>query len=146
MAGPGEILRLYAQNGLLPWLMEPVAEHLARWEVICRCGVCFRCALSPEMKLLWSVLRERAAMPLVIASGLRCPAHQRKVNSAVSDSMHLHGEALDIRWPLGMERRAFLDLAETVAGKGGLGVYPWGIHIDTGKGKAPRRRWGKFKM
>jgi hypothetical protein len=56
--------------------------------------------------------------------------------------MHLHGEALDLAWPRTFERTGFLRLAEEIVGDGGLGIYNWGIHIDTGNGCKPRRRWG----
>lgn len=137
-----EILNLYARNGLRPWLLEEVAPHLARWEIVCRCGVCFRCTLSPELKRLWVRIREAVGSPLAINSGVRCPTHQRRVNPAVSDSMHLYGEALDIRWPEEMAKRKFHELVENAVGDGGLGAYSWGVHVDTGKNRRPNRRWG----
>jgi uncharacterized protein YcbK (DUF882 family) len=137
-----EILNLYARNGLRPWLLEEIAPHLSRWEIICRCGVCFRCTLSPELKRLWSRIRDSVGTPLNINSGVRCQAHQRRVNPAVSDSMHLYGEALDIRWPEGMQKTDFYRLLESAVGSGGIGVYSWGVHVDTGKNRYPNRRWG----
>jgi uncharacterized protein YcbK (DUF882 family) len=59
----------------------------------------------------------------------------------VPNSLHCEGEALDIAWPTEGDREEFLTLAREVVGDGGLGVYRWGIHIDTGKGRAKGRRW-----
>jgi uncharacterized protein YcbK (DUF882 family) len=56
--------------------------------------------------------------------------------------MHLYGEALDIRWPEGMEKTDFYRLLESAVGSGGIGVYSWGVHVDTGKNRYPNRRWG----
>ena len=51
-------------------------------------------------------------------------------------------QLIDLRWPEGMGKREFYDLVEEAIGPGGLGVYPWGVHVDTGKDRGPRRRWG----
>jgi len=139
-----EVLGVYSHNGLRSWLEKPVAPHLGRWEVICRCGACFRCSLSPEMKRLWVSIRERVGVPIPVTSGVRCPAHQMQVNPSAPDSLHVTGHALDLGWPKGVDRQVFLNLAEEAVGDGGLGIYPWGIHVDTGKGKKPRRRWGSL--
>ena len=126
MTGLSEVLSLYAERGLRPWLEDAIAPHLSRWEVVCRCGICFRCTLSPELRQRWTSLREAAGTPLVVASGLRCPAQQIRVNPGVPKSMHLHGEALDVAWPVTFDRTRFHRLAEEIVGDGGLGCLRLG--------------------
>lgn len=76
--------------------------------------------------------------PLIILSAFRSVAYNRRVGGA-RNSYHLTGRALDLA-PIQPEQVPDLHL---VADKlfasgiiqGGLGIYSWGIHIDSG----PRR-------
>ena len=75
---------------------------------------------------------------LYIVSAYRSPSYNTKVGGA-KGSMHMKGQAIDIRWP-NMSTDAkekFIKLAGA-AGFTGIGVYPGFIHVDTGK----KRAWG----
>ena len=85
-------------------------------------------------------LREVFGRPLVVLSAYRSASYNRAVGGA-QFSMHLDGRALDLS-PI---RPAFIaelhciadELWQIDADFGGLGLYSWGVHLDTGR----RRRW-----
>ena len=65
-------------------------------------------------------------------------AHNANVGGATK-SQHLLGKACDLSAPDGFSPREMALIAEDVIGNtGGIGVYPWGIHIDSRSVKA---RW-----
>ena len=77
-------------------------------------------------------------MPLNVNSGLRCTRHNADVGG-VWNSLHLTGHAIDLA-PIGgnisvgrLQEIAEQVQAETMPGRGGLGRYDWGVHIDNGK-------------
>jgi len=120
-----------------------LSEHFYRSEFTCRCG-CDRCEIDPRLLAGLEELRSLAGRPVVITSGFRCPAHNRKKKGA-SNSLHLSGRAADVRIP-GLSIREMLDLAVQVADfrHGGIGVYPAEgiIHVDV-RGK--KARWARVK-
>lgn len=68
--------------------------------------------------------------PITVASGYRTPEHNASVNGA-KDSMHLHGLAMDLHTPAGATHAQLVDSASEVLGdRGGLFIYPWGVHVD----------------
>lgn len=78
--------------------------------------------------------------PYEVISGYRSPATNRRLRTAgrgvAKDSLHTHGQAIDIRLagvPLADLRRAALGLRA-----GGVGYYPASnfIHLDTGRVRA----------
>ena len=81
------------------------------------------------------------AGPLIVTSGYRTEAHNRKVGGA-KRSMHLTASALDLRSKkLSGRRLAHLVLELILDGRvadGGVGCYEGWVHIDLGR----RRRWG----
>ena len=85
------------------------------------------------------VLR-KVSGPLIVVSGYRSPAHNRKVNGAKT-SQHLTASALDLRCP-GVTAADLADMYQELIDRGlvpdgGLGRYNNWIHIDIGKA----RRW-----
>ena len=82
-------------------------------------------------------LRDLWGKPLVINSGYRSPAHNRKVDGA-KNSQHLYGRAFDIStfgWS-DEDYDALYELAKDV-GFTGFGFYADFLHVDTG----PAREW-----
>jgi uncharacterized protein YcbK (DUF882 family) len=85
-------------------------------------------------------LREKVGHPLVVTSGYRTPAYNKKVGGAAK-SQHVTASALDLKChevPAKELARIWEELV--AAGEvpdGGLGVYRSWIHIDIGK----PRRW-----
>lgn len=104
-------------------------------EFVCPCG----CGTGdPEEALVRKVdeIRRRLGVPVTITSGVRCAAHNAKVGG-VSNSQHLYHRAADLH--SGVSPQKMREVAEAVLGDtGGLGVYSWGIHVDTRPAKA---RW-----
>ena len=80
-------------------------------------------------------LRDRLGKPVIITSGYRTAAHNKKVGGAPK-SQHLYGTAVDIKVN-GMTPKQILPHAEAV-GFTGIGLYSGHIHVDVRKNKA---RW-----
>lgn len=114
-------------------------EFFTREEFRCQCGgkYCNGFPAEPEEKLVRTIdeIRRRLGVPVTIVdsggSGVRCKQHNANVGG-VANSEHLYGRAADLHSSASPERMR--QIAETVmVGTGGLGVYSWGIHVDTGK-------------
>lgn len=69
-----------------------------------------------------------SALPIVVTSGYRTPAHNAKVEGAARNSLHLYGYAADMRVP-GYGSRAPA-LAAQLVGGGGVGLYDTFTHLD----------------
>ena len=113
--------------------------YFTREEFRCQCGgkYCSGFPAEPEEKLVRTVdaIRRRLGIPVSIVdaggSGVRCPQHNADVGGTVN-SLHLSGRAADLHAAVSPERLA--QAAEEVMGaSGGIGLYSWGIHVDTGK-------------
>ena len=84
--------------------------------------------------------RARIGGPLRVNSGFRTRAHNARIGG-VPNSYHTKGMAADLGNPSGMavtefHRRARAYWLDT--GRGGLGLYPWGVHVDIGPSKVWR--------
>ncbi len=73
-------------------------------------------------------MRQLCGKPLVINSGYRCPNHNANVGGE-KNSYHLVGEAADVAAPPGISPEELALIAEK-AGADGIGIYPWGVHVD----------------
>ena len=83
-------------------------------------------------------IRKRLGVPLIVNSGLRCEQHNANVGG-VKNSQHVLGTACDLGTPAGISPEEMARVAEEVIGNaGGIGIYSWGIHIDSRTTKA---RW-----
>ena len=85
-------------------------------------------------------IRRRLGVPVSVVdgggSGVRCAAHNAEVGG-VANSQHLYGLAADLHSaasPAEMKAAA----EEVLGHTGGIGLYGWGIHVDTRQGYA---RW-----
>jgi uncharacterized protein YcbK (DUF882 family) len=82
--------------------------------------------------------------PLHPNSGFRCHNHNdgmiKRGYPASPHSQHLIGRAIDIRQAKGVSIERMAEIANSISeiAQGGLGVYDWGIHIDT---RGYRARW-----
>lgn len=86
-----------------------------------------------ELALNLQALRDELGLPIVINSGYRSPAHNKRVGGAKS-SQHLLGKAADIRVP-GVEAREVYAKIEQLIKEGnmkngGLGKYANFTHYD----------------
>lgn len=117
-------------------------KYFKKAEFACKCGkYCngYPEDIDMEMVKYADAIRERIGKPISVNSGLRCKTHNANVGG-VSNSQHLYGTAADLGCPFGGVTPAKMaEIAEEVmGGTGGIGIYSWGIHIDTRKTKS---RW-----
>ena len=117
-------------------------RYFHREEFRCQCGgkYCNGFPAEPveETVRLADEIRRRAGVPLRVNSGVRCKQHNADAGG-VWNSLHLTGQALDLA-PIGgdisaarLQEIAEQVQAENMPGRGGLGRYDWGVHIDNGK-------------
>lgn len=104
-------------------------RHFSSRELVCRC--CGSLYLDRSSADRLDVLREDFGSPLLIASGYRCPRHNKAVGGAPY-SYHMRGRAFDIATAAMTPDRRW-KLAQIALEHGwALGVYDTFIHVDTG--------------
>ena len=120
-------------------------EYFDREEFRCQCNgkYCDGFQVEPEetMVRICDEIRRRAGVPILIrdagGSGLRCPQWNATIPGAAANSYHTNGMAADLhprgKTPAQLHAIAEEVMAEMIPGRGGLGLYDWGIHVDTGK-------------
>lgn len=116
-------------------------KYFKKSEFACKCGkYCngYPADIDMNMVKIADEIRNRIGKPIQINSGLRCKTHNANVGG-VSNSQHLLGKAADLGCPSGCTPAQMASIAEDIMGDtGGIGIYSWGIHIDTRSIKA---RW-----
>ena len=117
-------------------------RYFKRDEFRCPCGRCGGFPVEPQESMVRTVdeIRRRLGVPVSVVdgggSGVRCAAHNAEVGG-VANSQHLFGLAADLHSaasPAEMKAAA----EEVLGHTGGIGLYGWGIHVDTRQGYA---RW-----
>ena len=120
-------------------------EYFGREEFRCQCNgkYCDGFHVEPEetMVRICDEIRRRAGVPILIrdagGSGLRCPQWNATIPDAAANSYHTKGMAADLhprgKTPAQLYAIAEEVMVEMIPGRGGLGLYSWGIHVDTGK-------------
>ena len=108
-------------------------QYFKREEFRCHCAgkYCNGFPVEPEEKMVRAVdeIRRRLGIPVSIGSGVRCQKHNAAVGG-VSNSKHLLGKAADLHSAASPAKMK--EVAEEVMGNtGGIGLYDWGIHVDT---------------
>lgn len=117
-------------------------RYFARDEFACKCGgkYCngYPADIDMNMVKIADQIRARIGRPITINSGLRCKTHNANVGG-VSNSQHILGKAADLGCPSGYTPTQMASIAEGIMGNtGGIGIYTWGIHIDT---RSAKSRW-----
>lgn len=117
-------------------------EYFTREEFRCKCGgkYCNGYPAEPhEATVRYAdAIRKRIGKPVPVNSGLRCPTWN-SVQGGVSNSNHIGGGAVDLGKPSGVTSAQMAAIAEEVMGStGGIGIYDWGIHIDS---RSTKSRW-----
>ena len=116
-------------------------KYFKKPEFACKCGkYCdgYPAEIDMNMVKIADEIRSRIGKPIHINSGLRCKTHNANVGG-VSNSQHLFGNAADLGCPSGCTPIQMASIAEDVMGDtGGIGIYSWGIHIDT---RTTKSRW-----
>lgn len=114
-------------------------QYFTREEFRCQCKgkYCNGFPVEPQEEMVRTVdeIRRRLGIPISIVtaggSGVRCQKHNADVGG-VSNSEHLYGRAADLHSSASPAKMKAI--AEEVMGStGGIGLYDWGIHVDTGK-------------
>lgn len=113
-------------------------RYFRRTEFACQCGgkYCngFPCEPAEETVKICDEIRKRAKVPITISSGIRCEQHNAEVGG-VSNSNHKYGKAADLVCSLSPEELKKIAeevTAEMIPGRGGIGLYSWGVHVDNG--------------
>lgn len=117
-------------------------KYFKKPEFACKCGgrYCngYPAEIDMNMVKIADKIREKIGKPITINSGLRCKTHNANVGG-VSNSQHLYGTAADLGCPDGCTPAQMASIAEEIMGNtGGIGIYSWGIHIDT---RSTKSRW-----
>ena len=91
-------------------------------------GCCSSTKVDENLVKYLQQIRNHFGKAVNINSGYRCSKHNASIGGA-SKSNHMNGEAADIR----IDGKTPLELAQYAESIGilGIGVYSWGIHIDT---------------
>lgn len=113
-------------------------KYFKRHEFACKCGKCggFPAPVSESLVRVLDTLRERFGTPIHVNSGVRCKAHNVSVGGS-KDSRHIYGDAADIKTDT-ISPKTMYEAACALLPDGGVGLYSWGIHVDTRGYKA---RW-----
>lgn len=113
-------------------------KYFGRHEFACKCGKCGGYPVEPAEDLVrvLDAIREETGLPVYINSGIRCREHNAAVGGA-SQSRHTDGDAADICCPGKMPSELY-NIAVRLLPDGGVGLYSWGVHVDTRGYKA---RW-----
>lgn len=91
-------------------------------------GCCSSTLIDEKLVQYLQKIRDHFGKSVGINSGYRCKTHNARVGGA-SKSNHMDGEAADIRIS-GVAPIEVAKYAEYIGVKG-IGVYSWGVHIDT---------------
>ena len=96
--------------------------------------------VDPELPRLLQKLRDRFGQPVNISSAYRTPSHNAKPSVGGSVySRHLYGTAADVLTVKGATPAQMAAFLETLLpDRGGIGVYKWGVHVDT---RGEKSRW-----
>lgn len=115
-------------------------EYFTREEFRCKCGgkYCNGFPVEPVEATVRALdaLRRKLGVPLTVTSGIRCENHNANCGG-VKNSQHKTGLAADLHSTLSPETM-YRAAEEVLGNSGGLGLYDWGIHVDT---RAWKSRW-----
>jgi uncharacterized protein YcbK (DUF882 family) len=110
------------------------------------CPCCGVAIAHPQLLAVLEQLRTLACeelgkeVPLYLNSGFRCTLHNAELPGSSPYSQHCVGRAADVRRVANLSVERLAELAERIPllQAGGLGSYPWGIHVDV---RGYRARW-----
>ena len=116
-------------------------KYFKRSEFKCTCGgkYCNGFPVEPDEQLVRILDKVRAKYGKAFSpnSSIRCSKRNAEVGGA-SNSQHLYGTAADISVPGVAPKTVAAYLETLLPNTGGIGIYSWGVHVDTRKTKS---RW-----
>lgn len=119
-------------------------RYFRREEFRCQCKgqYCNGFPVEPaeETVRMADEIRRRAGVPLNVNSGLRCETWNAMQPGAAANSLHRTGRAVDLAGNISPDKlKAIAEevQSEMIPGRGGIGLYKWGIHVDNGQ----KSRW-----
>lgn len=128
---------------------EMLSPHFAKDECVCRCG-CGLCNVTLRLLALAEKVRDLLRQPMIVTSVCRCREHNAKVGGSPR-SKHLLGRAMDFHCKR-LSPQAVYDAVVRawengeLSELGGVGLYDWGVHIDTEKAPDGHlRTWDRRK-
>ncbi len=109
-------------------------------EIQCHCG-CGQKHSDIKLLNMADRLRDHIGLPMIVHCVNRCISHNKAVGGVVG-SLHVSGYAMDFHCQ-GLSVKKLKKICKKLWKKreiltGGLGIYSWGIHIDSGR----YRKWG----
>ncbi len=117
--------------------MGDLSKNFSRDEFKCRCGRCEQVGPDPQLVEELQALRDHFGRAIVINSGHRCPAYNRRVGGA-RQSQHLKGTAADFNIAGYTPDEVQEHLLARFLGRYGVGRYNSFTHLDVRRGPA---RW-----
>lgn len=116
-------------------------KYFNRSEFKCTCGgkYCNGFPVEPDEQLVRILDKVRGKYGKAFSpnSAIRCKKRNAEVGG-VSNSQHLDGIAADISVPGVAPKTVAAYLETLLPNTGGIGIYSWGVHVDTRKTKS---RW-----
>ena len=108
--------------------MGDITDHFSRSEFRCKCGKCEEKEVS--LYLVWALEKVRYAIgkPIIITSGIRCPAHNAAVGGATA-SKHMLGMAADIM-VRGMHTCCLEAVIQAIAPELRTIIYTKHVHVN----------------
>lgn len=114
-----------------------LTTHFRSKELSCKCG-CDQEKMDYSFMEMLENLRLNLDRPVFVASGFRCPEHNKAVGGT-RNSYHLKGMAADIVCSTAKERHEVVGAALRM-GFSGLGIDKQFIHVDNRK-SLPKKIW-----
>jgi len=106
-------------------------------ELACKCGKCDTTVEEINSNLVYQLqkLRDSFGLPIKIASGYRCPEHNKAIGGA-PNSQHMRGTAVDIctRHLRGEQRYQLIQLIFRLSTFNGVGIGGGRLHVDVRAG------------
>lgn len=118
-------------------MMMNYPPHFTRRELTCKCG-CGLCNPRDELLHLAEAVRHVLGdTPMIVNSCCRCEKHNRAVGGSPT-SKHLTGQAMDFHCERLSPQETYNAIVKAwrdgrLSELGGIGLYDWGLHIDTFK-------------